>query len=353
MMQSIDVRLSDLAEKFGCELIGENICVAGVASLSSAAHSDLVFLNNEKFIDQLIHSKAKAVIAKSNEKLPLDRSYLICRDPVLLFALIADYFNPRPLSQASIHPTAVIASDAVIAPDVEVGPHVTIETGVILSSGVQIKAGCFIGANSVIGANSILMPRVVVYSDSMVGERCVIHSGCVIGSDGFGNAWARDHWVRIPQLGRAIIENDVEIGANTTIDRGALDDTVIGSGARLDNLIQIAHNVKIGSNTAIAACTGIAGSAEIGANCLIGGGALIAGHLKIADKVTILAGSAVPSSLSEAGVYASGVPVVPHGTWLKNMVHFRKLDELAKKVKRIEKMQVAQQTTQGESSDTN
>lgn len=352
-MLNSDVRLSVLAKKFGCELVGEDICINGVASFASAGCTDIVFLNNEKFAEQLTRSKAKAVIAKNNQKLPDDRSYLICRDPVLLFAQIADYLNPRPVSQSSIHPTAVIASDAIIASDAEVGPHVTIETGVILHSGVQIKAGSFIGANSEIGANSIIMPRVVIYSDSKVGQRCVIHSGCVIGSDGFGNAWAGDRWVRIPQLGRAIIEDDVEIGANTTIDRGALDDTVIASGVRLDNLIQIAHNVKIGSNTAIAACSGIAGSAEIGANCLIGGGALIAGHLKIADRVTILAGSAVPSSISESGVYASGVPVVPHGTWLKNMVHFRKLDELAKKVKRIEKMQVEQQTTQGESSDTN
>jgi UDP-3-O-[3-hydroxymyristoyl] glucosamine N-acyltransferase len=177
----------------------------------------------------------------------------------------------------------------------------------------------------------------VIYADCVVGERCRIHSGAVIGSDGFGNAWAADHWERVPQIGRVVIGDDVEVGANTTIDRGALDDTCIASGVRLDNLIQIAHGVKIGRNSAIAACTGVAGSAEIGAQCLIGGGVLIAGHTRMTDRVTVLAGSGVPSDIDESGVYASGTPVVPHQTWLRNMVHFRKLDQLARKVRRLEK----------------
>jgi len=177
----------------------------------------------------------------------------------------------------------------------------------------------------------------VIYGNCVVGDHCRIHSGAIVGADGFGNAWAVDHWERIPQIGRVIIGNDVEIGANTTIDRGSLDDTFIESGVRLDNLIQIAHGVKVGRNTAIAACTGIAGSATIGAHCLIGGGVLIAGHTKMADKVSILAGSGVPFDIHESGVYASGVPVVPQHTWLRNVVQFKKLNELATRIKSLEK----------------
>lgn len=337
MERNTSTSLSELANQFSAELHGVDRIVEGVASLTSATEKQLVFLANSKLTNDLIDSRALAVIVKSVEGLPQDRSYLVIQDPALLFARIANFFNPLPKSMAMVHPTAVVDPETTIAADVEIGPGVTIERGVVLSSGVQIKAGCFVGKNSKIGQNTILMPRVVIYSDTQIGEQCVIHSGTVIGSDGFGNAWAGDHWERIPQIGRVIIENDVEIGANTTIDRGALDDTIIESGVRLDNLIQIAHNVRIGRNTAIAACTGIAGSAQVGANCLIGGGVLIAGHLKIADGVTLLAGSAVPSTISERGVYASGVPIVPHHNWLKNMVHFRKLDELAKKIKFLEK----------------
>jgi UDP-3-O-[3-hydroxymyristoyl] glucosamine N-acyltransferase len=347
------LRASELAEMFSADFLGEDILITGVASFHSAQSNQIVFLANQKLLSALGESKAKVVVVKNTEGLPSDRSYLIFPDPALLFARIANYFHPLPASLKKVHASAVIAENVAIPADVEIGPNVVIEAGVILSKGVQIKAGTFIGANSEIGANTILMPRVVVYSDTKIGERCLIHSGAVIGSDGFGNAWAIDHWERIPQIGRVVIGDSVEIGANTTIDRGALDDTVIESGVRLDNLIQIAHNVKIGKNTAIAACTGIAGSAEIGAHCLIGGGVLIAGHLKVADKVTILAGSGVPSGITESGIYASGVPVVPHGTWLKNMVHFRKLDELAKKVKSLEKTVVNQQLNQGEKRDTN
>jgi len=195
------------------------------------------------------------------------------------------------------------------------------------------------------------MPGVVIYANCVVGARCCIHSGAVIGSDGFGNAWAADHWERVPQIGRVVIGDDVEIGANTTIDRGALDDTCIASGVRLDNLIQIAHGVRIGRNSAIAACTGVAGSAEIGANCLIGGGVLIAGHTKMTDRVSVLAGSGVPSDICQSGVYASGTPVVPHQTWLRNMVQFRKLGDLARRVRRLEKALLGDKAPLAEDGD--
>ncbi|WP_373975248.1 UDP-3-O-(3-hydroxymyristoyl)glucosamine N-acyltransferase [Chitinibacter sp. SCUT-21] len=347
-MNTKGVYLSALAEMFDAKLLGRDLIIDGVASLLGATPGKLVFISNSKFAAELEHSKALAVIVKSTDDLPQNRSYLLTSDPNLLFARVANYFNPRVQSTQSIHPSATIAADVNVPATVEIGPNVVVESGVQIGEFSQLKAGVFIGKNSIIGTGSILMPRVTIYADSIIGSRCVIHSGTVVGSDGFGNAWAGDHWERIPQIGRVVIGDDVEIGANTTIDRGALDDTVIESGVRLDNLIQIAHNVKIGKNTAIAACTGIAGSAEIGSNCLIGGGVLIAGHLKVADRVTILAGSGVPSGIAESGVYASGVPVVPHGTWLKNMVHFRKLDELAKKLKGLEKLITSKQVNQGE-----
>ncbi|WP_047393788.1 UDP-3-O-(3-hydroxymyristoyl)glucosamine N-acyltransferase [Chitinibacter sp. ZOR0017] len=345
------IRLSALAQMIGGVLVGADREVTGVASLKSADLQRLVFLSDLRKKQELIASKSKAVIVKTNEGLPVDVSYIVCSNPALAFARASAYFNPLPISNNRVHPSAVIAEDVVLPVGVEVGPHVVVEPGVKLGEFVQLKAGVFIGSNSKIGSNTIIYPRAVIYADSEIGEHCVIHSGAVIGADGFGNAWAGDHWERIPQIGRVIIGDNVEIGANTTIDRGALDDTVIESGVRLDNQIQVAHNVKIGRNTAIAACTAIAGSAEIGRNCMIGGGALIAGHLKIADGVTLLGGSGVPSSIHEPGVYASGVPVVPHADWLKNMVHLRKLDGIAKRLKQLEK-QVAKQG-QEEQSDSN
>ena len=331
------IRLSALAQQFSAELVGADADIVGVAALKSATAGQISFLNTPRMAAELHATAATAVVVRDATGLPACRSYLVGPDPGLLFARIAQQLNPRPASKAAIHPTAVIAGSATLGPGVEVGPHVVIEDGAVIGPGAQVKAGAFVGELTTIGAGTVLMPGVVVYANCVVGARCYIHSGAVIGSDGFGNAWAGDHWERVPQIGRVVIGDDVEIGANTTIDRGALEDTCIESGVRLDNLIQIAHGVRIGRNSAIAACTGVAGSAKIGANCLIGGGVLIAGHTRMTDRVTVLAGSGVPSDIDEGGVYASGTPVVPHQTWLRNMVHFRKLDQLARRVKRLER----------------
>ncbi|QLG87883.1 UDP-3-O-(3-hydroxymyristoyl)glucosamine N-acyltransferase [Chitinibacter bivalviorum] len=353
MNEFSSVLLSELANQFALTLIGEDIVVSGVSSLQNATRDKISFFSNAKLLPDLLSSDVGAVLVKNAEGLPPAKTYLVCSDPALYFAKIAQFFHPLPVSAKSIHPTAVIAPTAKIAQGVEIAAHVVVEDGVVIADGVQLKAGAFVGKNTTVGENTIVMPRVVIYENTVIGKKCLIHSGAVIGSDGFGNAWAGDHWERIPQIGRVVIGDDVEIGANTTIDRGALDDTVIDSGVRLDNLIQIAHNVKIGSNTAIAACTGIAGSTEVGKNCLIGGGVLIAGHIKIADRITILAGSGVPNHLDDSGVYASGVPVVPHSKWLRNMVQFRKLDELAKKIKILEKNLSNKQLEKGEDCDAN
>jgi UDP-3-O-[3-hydroxymyristoyl] glucosamine N-acyltransferase len=330
-------RLSALAQQFSADLVGADADITGVAALRSATPGQITFLSNSKMSADLHATAATAVVVRDAAGLPGCRSYLVDPDPGLLFARIAQKFNPRPPSTAAIHWTAVIAASATVGPGVEVGPYVVIEEGAVIGGGAQVKAGAFVGEHTSIGPGTVLMPGVVIYANCVVGARCRIHSGAVIGSDGFGNAWAVDHWERVPQIGRVVIGDDVEIGANTTIDRGALDDTRVESGVRLDNLIQIAHGVRIGRNSAIAACTGVAGSAEIGANCLIGGGVLIAGHTRMTDGVSVLAGSGVPSNIDEGGVYASGTPVVPHQTWLRNMVHFRKLDLLARRVRHLEK----------------
>ncbi|MEP7182688.1 MAG: UDP-3-O-(3-hydroxymyristoyl)glucosamine N-acyltransferase [Betaproteobacteria bacterium] len=329
--------LSELAHLHSVELVGADVPIHGVAALKSAKSGQITFLNSTKMAAELNHTEATAVVVRSSTGLPERLSYLICPDPGLLFARIAQQFHPRPEARAGIHPSASIAETATLGSGVEVGPNVVIEDGVTIGPNAQLKAGVFVGENSTIGAATVLMPHVVIYPDCVVGDHCRIHSGAIIGSDGFGNAWAGDHWERVPQIGRVVIGDDVEIGANTTIDRGGLEDTVIASGARFDNLIQIAHGVRVGRNTAIAACTGVAGSAEIGAQCLIGGGVLIAGHTKMTDRVTLLAGSGVPSDIDESGVYASGTPVVPYHTWLRNMVQFKRLNEMAKSIKQLEK----------------
>ncbi len=330
-------QLSELAVAFDATLVGPDASIHGVAALRCARPGEISYLSNPRLHDALLATAASAAIVRDADGLPAGLSYLVCAQPALTFARIAQQFHPRPVSRAVIDPTAVIAATAALAPDVEIGPHVVIEAHATVGAGAQLKAGVFVGERTVIGAGTVLMPRVVVYADCVIGARCRIHAGSVVGSDGFGNAWSGDHWERVPQIGRVIIEDDVEIGANTTIDRGALEDTVIEAGARLDNLIQIAHGVRVGRNTAIAACTGVAGSAVIGARCLIGGGVLIAGHTRLADGVSLLAGSGVPSDIDTAGVYASGTPVVPHQTWLRNMVQFKKLNELARRLRALER----------------
>lgn len=345
-------KLSELALLYSAALTGADAVIDGVASLKSAKSGQLAFLGNQKFASALNDTAATAVVVRSATGLPERMSYLVCADPGLVFARISQHFNPLPASRAAVHPSAVIADSATLGPGVEIGPNVVIEAGATIGANAQLKAGVFVGANATVGAATVLMPRVTIHSDCIVGARCRIHSGAVIGSDGFGNAWAGDHWERIPQIGRVVIGDDVEIGANTTIDRGALDDTCIESGVRLDNLIQIAHGVRVGRNTAIAACTGVAGSAEIGAHCLIGGGVLIADHAKLADRVSVLSGSGVPSSIDQSGVYASGTPVVPYQIWLRNMVQFKKLNELARKIRQLEKGTPAAQPGRAEDDDS-
>ncbi|MCK2125905.1 UDP-3-O-(3-hydroxymyristoyl)glucosamine N-acyltransferase [Thauera aromatica] len=330
-------RLDELVARLGGALVGDaGVEIRRVATLEQAGEGDLAFLANRKYLPQLQRSAASAVIvAPDAADLLVDRPRIVTPDPYLYFARVAQLFSPLPVPQPGVHPHAVVA--CAVPPTVEIGPGASIEAGVELGDGVVVGAGCHVGRGARIGQGTRLAPRVTIYHDCVIGENCIVHAGAVIGADGFGFAREKSgRWVKIPQVGRVVIGNEVEIGANTTIDRGALDDTVIGDGCKLDNQIQIAHNVRIGQYTAIAGCVGIAGSTQIGARCMIGGQAGIIGHLSICDDVVISAGTLVSKSITRPGVYTASLPVQSHAEWVRNFAHLRRLDALATRVRALE-----------------
>ena len=340
--------LAYIAERFSLRLsgrpgivVGGDIYVDGLAALSSACSSQLGFFTNIAYRDQLQKTCAAAVILKENAVEDCPVPCLVADNPYLAYAKVSALFDVLPVSVPGIHPSAVIDPSASIASSACIGPQCFIAANALIGDGVVISAGCVIGEASIIGARSYLHSRVTIYHGVAVGEDAVIHSGAVIGSDGFGFAPdfavnGNGGWCKIYQLGGVVIGNRVEIGANTCIDRGALDDTVIGDGVIVDNLVQIAHNVKIGSNTAIAACSGVAGSTEIGKNCTIAGAVGIVGHIKIADRVHITAKSLVTGSINEAGSYSSGTALSPTTAWRRNAVRFSQLDSLFQRVRTLE-----------------
>ena len=320
------ITLGDLAARLGGELIGDPaIVVRRVATLESAGEGDLAFLSNPRYAAQLANCQAAAVILKPAQREASDRPRILTADPYLYFARAAQLLNPPAVATPGIHPRATVMSE--LPASVSVAAGAVIEEEVELGEGVIVGANCFIGRGSRIGAHSRLYPNVTIYADCVVGRNAILHAGVVIGADGFGFAREADgSWVKIPQTGRVVIGDDVEIGANTTIDRGALDDTVIESGVKLDNLIQIAHNVRIGEKTIMAGCAGVAGSAQIGKRCMIGGQAGISGHLKIADDVVVSAWTLVAKSINKPGVYTSNLPLQSHADWVRNFSHLRHLD---------------------------
>lgn len=330
-------RLDELVSRLGGELVGDpSVTVHRVATLDQAGEGDLAFLANPKYAARLKSCAAAAVIVAPNARELTALPRIVTPDPYIYFARVAQLFNPPEAVPPGIHPSAVVESAALPA-SVSVGPCASVAEGVELGEGVVIGAGCRIGRNVKIGGGTRLSPNVTIYHDCVVGRDCIIHSGVVIGADGFGFARDRDgSWVKIPQIGRVVIGDDVEIGANTTIDRGALDDTVIGNGVKLDNLIQIAHNVRIGDKTIMAGCAGVAGSATIGDRCMIGGQAGISGHLSIADDVVVSAWTLVAKSIRQPGVYTGNLPLQSHAEWAKNFAHLRHLDALADRIRALE-----------------
>ncbi|WP_308445823.1 UDP-3-O-(3-hydroxymyristoyl)glucosamine N-acyltransferase [Chitinolyticbacter albus] len=331
------MRLSELATLLGGELVGADVEIGRVASLAQAGADSLSFVAQKRFIAAASQSAAGALLARPEAVPQLGKPCIALADPYLAYARAARLLHPAPVTVPGIHASAIVSADAQVAASAQIGPGVVIEAGAVIGERCVLQAHVFVGSHAQIGDETLIHPHVTVAAGCRVGARVILHPGAVIGSDGFGNAWAGDHWEKIPQIGRVIIEDDVEIGANTTIDRGALDDTVIRRGARLDNLIQVAHNVVIGEHTAIAACVGIAGSTTIGARCQLGGAAMISGHLEICDGVTILGGTLVAKTIRQPGAYSGSYPMQGHGEWLKNAAQLRHLDELADRVKQLEK----------------
>jgi UDP-3-O-[3-hydroxymyristoyl] glucosamine N-acyltransferase len=329
------VTLSEIVARFGGSLKGAgSLSVARIAPLDVAGEGDLAFLSNPKYRSRLASSRAAAVILSAD--IPeWQGPAILTPNPYLYFARVSQWLNPPPVAPVGIHPTAVV--DGEVDPTASVGSHCHIGRGAKLGANVVLGANCSIGACAEIGTDTRLASNVTVCHGCRIGARGIVHSAAVIGSDGFGFARELDGtWVKIPQVGRVVIGDDVEIGAGTTIDRGALGDTVIGDGVKLDNQIQVGHNVVIGPHTAMAGCVGIAGSAVIGARCTVGGGAVILGHLRIADDVNVSAGTLVAKSINAAGTYSGTVPFLEHSHWLKNFSHLRHLESMADKIRALE-----------------
>lgn len=330
--------LAQLAEMLGAELRGDaQKNILGLATLQEANPDQLSFLANAHYRKQLASTQAGAMLLSAKDAADYRGNCLIVADPYLAYAKLSHFFDRTPKQPAGIHPSAVIAESALVDSTACIGPGVVIDEEAVIAAGVSIGAHCVIGARSRIGEQGRLAPRVTLYHDVTIGARVVIQSGAVLGGEGFGFAKHQGQWHKIAQIGGVTIGDDVEIGANTCIDRGALADTLIGNGVKLDNQIQIAHNVQIGDNTAIAACVGISGSAKIGRNCMLAGGVGLVGHIDICDDVFITGMTMVTHSITEPGAYSSGTAMQPAAEWKKSAVRFRQLDDMAKRIRVLEK----------------
>jgi UDP-3-O-[3-hydroxymyristoyl] glucosamine N-acyltransferase len=335
--------LQQLANQLELEFKGDaDQVIKGVASLASAVTGDLCFIQQEKYLRELSSSACSAILV------PLDfgpsltsKSLIFTENPHFSFIQAIPLIKPELVmsTNAVVHKSAQISASAKLGANVSIGAFSVIGNDVVVGEGVSIGAGCIIEEGVRIGVHTMLHSRVSLGRQVSIGNRCIIQSGAILGSEGFGLVYHQARWEKIPHLGTVTIGDDVEIGANTTIDRGALDDTVIEQGCKLDNLIQVAHNVRIGAHTAIAACVGIAGSANIGQYCRIGGGVGVLGHLSIVDKVTITAMSLVTRDIKSPGVYSSGTPLLNNKDWHKNNARYKSLDRLARAVASLEKQQ--------------
>lgn len=340
----MSTRLGKMVERLGGQLIGDpEIEVSGIAPLEEAGASHITFLSNPKFRAKAAQTGAAALILLPADDTVVAATYkgarIVTDNPYAYFARAAQFFvelKAAPLIPG-IHASAVVHPDAHVSPTAVIGPHVTIGAGAMIGDEALIDAGCFIGCNVKVGAGTHFHANVSFHAECEIGERGIIHSGAVIGADGFGFANDKGTWVKIPQTGRVVIGNDVEIGANTTIDRGALSDTVIEDGVKLDNQIQIGHNCHIGANTAMAGCVGVAGSAKIGRNCTFGGAAMVLGHLTIVDNVHISSGSMVSRSILEPGQYTGFYPLAKNADWEKTAAIVRNLGGMREKIRELEK----------------
>lgn len=333
------ITLGQLAEFLGATLRGPaDKQITGLATLQEAGPDQVSFLANPQYRKFLATTQAAAVLLKPTDAEGYAADALLVPDPYLAYARISHLFDPKPKAAAGVHPTAVVAADAFVDPAASVGAYAVIESGARIAADVTIGAHCFIGARSVIGEGGWLAPRVTLYHDVRIGQRVVIQSGAVLGGEGFGFANEKGVWQKIAQIGGVTIGDDVEIGVNTAIDRGAMDDTRIGNGVKLDNQIQIAHNVQIGDHTAMAACVGISGSAKIGKHCMLAGGVGLVGHIEICDGVFVTGMTMVTRSITEPGSYSSGTAMQPAAEWRKSAARMRHLDDMARRLQHLEKI---------------
>lgn len=325
--------------------------IGGIGSLSAAGPQEISFLSNPKLASQLEASGAAAIILREQDWQAYQVDHpgtpawrvVLCKQPYLMYALLAQWFDQHRLASlpSGIHPTAVIAESARIGEGVSVGPFTVIEAGARIGAGTRIGSGCSIGPDASIGRDGIVYARVTLYHDTAVGDRVILHSGVVLGADGFGFApnpfGETGAWAKIAQIGRVVLGDDVEIGANTTVDRGAIEDTVLGNGVKLDNQIMVGHNCRIGDHTAVAACAGIAGSTHIGQRCTIGGAAMLSGHLVLGDDVHVSGGTAVTSDVLEPGRYTGVFPFARHDQWQRYAAVITQLAQLRKRLRSLEK----------------
>jgi len=331
--------LGDLAAEFGCELIGDpSVTVSGVATLSNAGDGQLSFFSNMAYREQLRETRAAVVLLRSEDVDDCPVATLIADDPYLSYARIAAALHPEPELSPGVHASAVVSASALISTNAEIAANATVGDDAVIGDNVFVGPGVVVGPRCKVGNGTRLLANAILVRDVTFGERCIINPGAVIGSDGFGNAMSDDGWVKVPQVGGVRVGDDVEIGANTTIDRGALDDTIIGDGVRLDNLVHIAHNVQIGAHTAIAACVGVAGSALIGQRCMIGGQSGILGHITLCDDVLVGGATTVLKDVTEPGFYIGSFPAEKNMDWKRQLARFRRLGDLAGRVSALEKM---------------
>lgn len=333
------ISLGQLAQQLGAELHGDaSVEISRIANLETAQAGDISFLTAGKYRAFLGQTRASAVLLKAEDLAGCATNALVMKDPYVGFARVAQWLDTTPAPARDIHPTAVLAEGVKLGQGVAIGANVVLETGVELGDGVQIGPGCFIGQGSRLGKGTRLWANVSIYHQVCIGEACLIQSGTVIGSDGFGYANERGEWLKIPQLGGVVIGNRVEIGANTTIDRGAIDDTRIADNVIIDNQCQIAHNVEIGYGTAVAGATVFAGSVKVGKYCIIGGTSVFNGHIEICDHVTVTGMAMVMRSITEPGIYSSGIPAQTNKEWRKVAARVMHIDDMHKRLSRLEKV---------------
>jgi len=334
----VSLTLGQLAKACGAELAGDaDVLIDRVATLDGADKGAIAFLSNPKYRSRLTTTRASAVIVAPADASGTALPKLIAANPYATYACVATLLHPAPPPAPGVHPTAVVSASARLAPSAAVAAHAVIGERTLIGERTSIGPGTVIGDDCSVGADCLLHPRVVLYARTQIGARTIIHSGAVIGADGFGMAELSGRWLKVPQLGRTLIGADVEIGANTTIDRGAIGDTVIEDDVKLDNQIQIAHNCRIGAHTAIAGCVGVAGSTNIGRSCKIGGAAMIAGHLDLADGTVISAATALFDSIHSPGIYTGTFPALPHREWRHVASAMRRLRSIVERIRALER----------------